>query len=209
LLEGERGVFRLLDEQCALGRSQSNPADDCAALLKQIEYYNLDINSHYLSSHPGHSRSSGAAGRGNGGKFSIRHFAGDVEYTAIAFIAKNMDKMEGDLEEVLKNSSNKLLSSLFNFQLTSDSQQLSHYASTAPAAKESRGGALGGGGQKKKQLVTISSKFKANLNDLMVECKSTSIHYVKCFKSNRLKKPMHFDPQLVYAQLKYSGIYEV
>lgn len=60
--------------------------------------------------------------------------------------------------------------------------------------------------QNKKSLVV---EFKKSLNSLFEIIKSTRVKYIKCIKPNLLKKPDLFDQQVVYSQLKNSGIFQV
>jgi hypothetical protein len=219
LFENEMGVFRVIDSQCNLGRSQQSPQEEARALLKQLEYHNSK-NEHMII-HPSSIRNT----------FYIHHFAGKVEYDVTQFIAKNMDKLEGDLEKIMLVSENDFLSELFALQLdvcsvSNEAAGFMEPAANTPGKRpkvvfEAVGGSPTAATpstttarrptitNRKRQQQTVGSKFRANVRILLSEFQHTQVQYLKCVKPNNLKQPLVIDSPLVYQQLKYSGILEV
>lgn len=56
---------------------------------------------------------------------------------------------------------------------------------------------------------TVSSQFRAQLDELMRTLRKTRPHYIKCVKPNGAKAARSFQAQLVMEQLRYSGVLEV
>lgn len=52
----------------------------------------------------------------------------------------------------------------------------------------------------------VIGHFKENLDYLFAIIKKTRIKYIKCIKPNNMKLPMQFDENIVYLQLKSSGV---
>lgn len=171
LLEGPRGIFKLLDEQCSLRRSAQQSQEEAAALLKQITSIHAKKNSHLV---PQRNTSKSRL------KFTIRHYAGDVEYIADNFISKNLDRLEGEFEQALRMSACPFIAELYRSQNDDFASKdvgnahvskrgaaregdgvagrLTSLASKLSATNKSpqRGGDSGG----KKVLQTISTKFR-------------------------------------------------
>jgi myosin heavy subunit len=57
--------------------------------------------------------------------------------------------------------------------------------------------------------VTVSVKFRSQVEVLLTDLYNTKPHYIKCIKSNNNKSPKEFDMKLVLEQLRYSGALEV
>jgi myosin heavy subunit len=125
--------------------------------------------------------------------FTIRHFAGDVHYNAGGFLEKNRDVLAESLMNLLQTSSISMI-------------------------KENKDGVDGsdaaivtGGGSsksKKSSKLTLSGKFKSDLDQLMITLRSTSPHFVRCIKPNVEQIHTKFDCILALNQLKYSGLFE-
>ncbi len=123
--------------------------------------------------------------------FIVKHYAGDVSYTVESFLDKNRDTVQDDLLDMLLATQNK-----FVYALAYEEKKESTEASTAKT---------GGKDNKKK---TLASKFKEQLNTLMVTLGATNPHYVRCIKPNTKKSPSMWDKNLVLLQLRYAGMME-
>ena len=55
---------------------------------------------------------------------------------------------------------------------------------------------------------TQGGQFRLSLNALINEINSTRPFYVRCVKSNNLKKPGLFDGKMCLEQLRYAGVFE-
>ncbi|OXB79065.1 UNVERIFIED_CONTAM: hypothetical protein H355_005941 [Colinus virginianus] len=113
--------------------------------------------------------------------FIISHYAGKVCYQLAAMVEKNKDPIPPELVHVLQNSKDALLQKLF------------------PLAENN---------QNNTRTVTVVSKFKSSLENLMHILNSTKPHYIRCIKPNTDCKAMTFRKEEVLSQLQACGIVE-
>ena len=138
-------------------------------------------------------------------KFTIVHYAGDVEYQVDGFLDKNKDTLYEGLLELMSISSVEFLANLFLNEMKSNA---------APAGGGGRGGrgARGGGrgGSSASRKVSLGTQFKGQLASLMDTLNSTNPHYVRCIKPNETKEPSRnaFTGMNVLRQLRYAGVFE-
>lgn len=94
---------------------------------------------------------------------------------------KNRDTFGADLKELVAQSSNAFLLSLFE-----------------------KNSALDSG----KKTMTLSLQFKNSLDELMKTLTACNPYFVRCIKPNDHKKPNMFDNELCVRQLRYCGMLE-
>ena len=128
--------------------------------------------------------------------FEIKHYAGVVRYDCNTFIAKNADALATDLTNLMKSSSNTYVQQLYTKKVVS---VVKKNGGTAKRSRRRRSSVM---------IDTVTSQFKRNLNELMVQISSTDVNYIRCIKPNALKSPKAFDNRLVCDQLRYSGVVE-
>lgn len=116
--------------------------------------------------------------------FTVAHYAGKVSYQIQGMVEKNKDPVPPELINILQKSNNRLLHQIF------------------AEAEE--------GSQTTKALskVTVVSKFKNSLENLMRILHSTTPHYTRCIKPNQDCKPLTFKKEEVIMQLEACGIVE-
>ncbi|NXK50710.1 MYO19 protein, partial [Chauna torquata] len=119
--------------------------------------------------------------------FIISHYAGKVCYQLAAMVEKNKDPIPPELIHVLQNSKDALLQKLF--PVTEGNQNNIKTQNRAP-------------------VVTVVSKFKGSLENLMQILNSTKPHYIRCIKPNADCKAMTFKREEVLSQLQACGIVE-
>ncbi|NXJ05929.1 MYO19 protein, partial [Odontophorus gujanensis] len=119
--------------------------------------------------------------------FIISHYAGKVCYQLAAMVEKNKDPIPPELVHVLQNSKDALLQKLF------------------PLAENNQNNTKT---QNKATVVTVVSKFKSSLENLMHILNSTKPHYIRCIKPNADCKAMTFRKEEVLSQLQACGIVE-
>jgi len=124
--------------------------------------------------------------------FTVHHYAGPVTYTSDGFLEKNKDALQEDLVECMRGSSNGLVVDLF---------------AKAAAAEDAE---ASGGKKKGGSLVqlTVSTKFKTQLGQLMGTIGATSVQYVRCIKPNQVKSKDVFTMNMVVEQLRCAGVIE-
>ncbi|XP_017783306.1 PREDICTED: myosin heavy chain 95F isoform X2 [Nicrophorus vespilloides] len=114
--------------------------------------------------------------------FLIRHFAGAVCYQTKHFIEKNNDALHASLEGIVQESSNSLIQSLF-------------------ANAETQKGKL--------SFISVGSKFKTQLSELMDKLQNNGTNFIRCIKPNNKMVDQQFDGGLNLMQLKCSGMTSV
>lgn len=135
--------------------------------------------NHYRIAYPRSSRLKAHRTLRDEEGFLIRHFAGAVVYNTNQFIEKNNDALHASLEGLVQESENPLLKSLF-----------------------SSGGAATKG---KLSFISVGSKFKTQLGELMEKLEKNGTNFVRCIKPNSRMIDHEFEGGLALAQLKCSG----
>ncbi|XP_075992022.1 myosin-VIIa-like [Anticarsia gemmatalis] len=116
-------------------------------------------------------------------RFGVRHFAGDVFYSVQGFLDKNRDKLTADAKDMMLESSNEFLKTLFTTDFSGN-----HSGS--------------------RKTVSLSHQFKTSLDSLMKTLYACHPFFVRCIKPNEFKKPKLFDRGLCVRQLRYAGLME-
>lgn len=116
--------------------------------------------------------------------FTVAHYAGKVNYQIQGMVEKNKDPVPPELISMLQKSNNSLLHNIF--------------AEVEDCSQTSKG----------LSKVTVVSKFKKSLENLMGILHSTTPHYTRCIKPNQDCKPLTFKTEEVILQLEACGIVE-
>ncbi|CAG0898127.1 unnamed protein product [Darwinula stevensoni] len=116
--------------------------------------------------------------------FLVRHFAGAVCYQTALFIEKNNDAFHSSLEALVQESKNPLLKSLF--------------ASSDPNVNKG-----------KLTYISVASKFRSQLQELMGKLESTGTSFIRCIKPNTKMVDHLFDGGTILSQLQCAGMASV
>ncbi|KAG1696486.1 Unconventional myosin-X [Nymphon striatum] len=116
--------------------------------------------------------------------FIVKHYAGHVTYKTTLMIEKNKDNIPSDIIEMLSDSQNEFIASMF-----------SHVADILDVGKF-----------KRKQ--TVLHKFKSSLDNLLGVISSSKVSYVRCIKPNSSQSKNMFDEKYVESQLRACGVIE-
>ncbi|CAD6197490.1 unnamed protein product [Caenorhabditis auriculariae] len=119
--------------------------------------------------------------------FLIKHYAGNVHYNIDGWVEKNRDHVETSVLELLSQSTNPLVKSLFPPVSTS--------------VTKSRRGTL-------TTQSTVTYIYKNQLQSLLNTLNSSSAHFVRCVVPNHDRVPGRIDGQLVLDQLRCNGVLE-
>ncbi|XP_046613209.1 myosin heavy chain 95F isoform X2 [Neodiprion virginianus] len=114
--------------------------------------------------------------------FVIRHYAGGVCYQTNQFIEKNNDALHASLEGLIQESSNTFLRTNFA-------------NNTCPKGKLT--------------FISVGSKFKTQLGELMDKLKNNGTNFVRCVKPNNEMVDHRFDGNSILGQLRCSGMTSV
>lgn len=170
LIEGRSppGLFRLLDDTCRTVHSLESAVVDGKFMEKVIKTH---------ASHPHlYCPAQGSDAR----QFTVKHYAGDVEYTVHEFSTKNNDNMYISLVSCMQGSANPFIVSLFPEDLADD----------------------------KRTPTTAGFKIRNSANYLVKRLSDTTPHYIRCIKPNDRKQVMTFNFSRVEHQVKYLGLLE-
>ena len=122
--------------------------------------------------------------------FAVIHYAACVSYNLTGWLEKNKDPLNDTIVELFKNGSNALLVQCF----------ADHPGQPLEAKKD------GGGGRKKGGGKTVSSFYKAQLDDLMKVLYSTEPAFIRCVVPNTHKIPGGVESGLVMHQYQCNGV---
>jgi len=124
--------------------------------------------------------------------FSIRHFAGLVEYRAETnFMEKNKDEVPIAAQNMLETAPSQLM--------------LDVYAVQKKESADRTGGENKKKGGKQK---TVGQQFKEQLVSLVASVEKTDPHYIRCLKPNDAAKPKMLTRKRLTEQLRYGGVLE-
>lgn len=164
LIEEKRppGVFAALNDACATAHADPSAAD---------QTFTQRLNA--LSSNPNFQPRQG--------QFIIKHYAGDVAYAVDGMTDKNKDQLLKDILNLMAQSSNKFVHTLFPEQVDQDD---------------------------KRRPPTAGDKIKASANDLVSTLMKASPSYIRTIKPNENKSPTEYNVPNVLHQIKYLGLQE-
>ncbi|XP_041834755.1 myosin, heavy chain 7B, cardiac muscle, beta a isoform X2 [Melanotaenia boesemani] len=182
LIEKPLGIMSILEEECMFPKATDNS-------FKAKMYDNhLGKSSNFQKPRPDKKRKYEA-------HFEVVQYAGVVPYNISGWLDKNKDPLNETVVACFQKSSNKLLASLYENYIASDSA-----SDTKMGGKEKR--------KKAASFQTVSQLHKENLNKLMTNLRSTQPHFVRCIIPNETKTPGIMDPFLVLHQLRCNGVLE-
>lgn len=121
--------------------------------------------------------------------FAIAHFASTVRYSVVGFLEKNRDTLPSQIEALCQTAVGLVGSDLFG--QSEVPALLTRQRSTSAFQK-----------------VSLSSRFRNDLRELMDKVEHTETHFVRCIKPNASGSPTEFHGSMVLAQLSYSGVLE-
>ncbi|WOH13189.1 hypothetical protein DCAR_0832698 [Daucus carota subsp. sativus] len=127
--------------------------------------------------------------------FTVGHYAGEVMYDTTGFLEKNRDLLHLDSIQLLSSCACHLPKS-FASNLCTQSEK--------PVV-----GALHKSGGADFQKLSVVSKFKGQLFQLMQRLENTTPHFIRCIKPNNFQSPGLYEQGLVLQQLRCCGVLEV
>nr|VDC71221.1 unnamed protein product [Brassica rapa] len=134
--------------------------------------------------------------RGDRGKtFTVAHYAGEVTYETTGFLEKNRDLLHSDSIKLLSSCSRHLPQAFA-------SSMLVHSEKPVVGSLHKAGGA-------DSQRLSVATKFKGQLFELMQRLGKTTPHFIRCIKPNSVQSPGLYEQELVLQQLRCCGVLEV
>ncbi|KAL5825982.1 hypothetical protein ACOSQ3_017817 [Xanthoceras sorbifolium] len=127
--------------------------------------------------------------------FTVCHYAGEVMYDTTGFLEKNRDLLHLDSIQLLSSCSCHLPQIFASNMLIQSNKPV-----VGPLHKA--GGA-------DSQKLSVATKFKGQLFQLMQRLENTTPHFIRCIKPNNLQSPGLYEQGLVLQQLRCCGVLEV
>ncbi|CAH0037787.1 unnamed protein product [Clonostachys rhizophaga] len=115
------------------------------------------------------------------GNFIIKHYAGDVSYTVDGITDKNKDQLLKGLLNLLQQSGNDFVHTLFPAQVDQDNR---------------------------KQPPSSGDRIRASANSLVESLMKCQPSYIRTIKPNENKSPTEYNSPNVLHQIKYLGLQE-
>jgi myosin heavy subunit len=215
LLEGRLGVWAMLNEECLM------PQGSDGKYLGKL--------SSACSRHPCFGTSVHMARD----EFSIQHFAGKVLYNVTGFVERNRDALPSEMKALMQTSRNDVLCQIYSLDVaagetdssslsaeggggssrdsfSSSSSSSSSFSSSRPRGSFSQGRSSSQPQRRASFMKadTVTTKFRAQLLQLMEVISLTDVQYVRCIKPNSKKSKELFDRSMVVGQLRCAGMIE-
>ncbi|XP_048612636.1 myosin-1 isoform X1 [Brassica napus] len=127
--------------------------------------------------------------------FTVVHYAGEVTYDTTGFLEKNRDLLHLDSIQLLSSCSCHLPRAFASSMLIQSEKPV-----VGPLYKA--GGA-------DSQRLSVATKFKGQLFQLMQRLGNTTPHFIRCIKPNNVQSPGLYEQGLVLQQLRCCGVLEV
>jgi myosin-5 len=195
LFEGKLGVISLLNEECLMPNgNDSNFLSKLQSSCRQHPCFATFL-------------------RGGKDEFCVFHFAGQVSYCVATFIERNRDAIPSELTGIMSHSTLPLLRDCYSetfFGAGESASSSSGLLSPSPSLASSSSPLvpprkspmkLPAGFLSRKQSYmkadTVTTKFRSQLDQLMVEIGATTVQYVRCIKPNGIKSSDIFDRPMV------------
>ncbi|CAG0921003.1 unnamed protein product [Notodromas monacha] len=122
--------------------------------------------------------------------FVIKHYARQVDYSVTGMIAKNKDCVPVEFADLLSSSTSDFivnkLGKIWGSACEAERFEVSAY--------------------KKSRKLTILTKFKNSLDDLMKLLKTSELHFVRCVKPSVANSVQLWNPETISRQLSALGI---
>lgn len=116
--------------------------------------------------------------------FTIVHTAKEVEYCINGFRLKNKDEVSSELETIMKESSNIIITSISHCLVEGGEKNEKEKNSFHKADKY------------------LGAKFRTQMKELMNELNSCDAHFIRCIKPNEEKKKNLFVTSLALNQIR-------
>ncbi|KAG6817917.1 class II myosin [Tephrocybe sp. NHM501043] len=164
LIEERRppGIFAALNDACATAHADPTAADN--SFIQRTSM--LSSNAHFEA---------------RGTQFLVKHYAGDVMYNVAGMTDKNKDSLIKDLLDLVGNSDNQFLQTLFPDRPDPNS---------------------------KKRPPTAGDRIKASAGALVENLMKAQPSYIRTIKPNQNRSSSEYDSKAILHQIKYLGLQE-
>ena len=205
LLEGFGGVLALVEEEC---RMQRGTDANFLGKLKQLPAPKVEVHLHQPGAPPADTLTFP---RLQNDLFTVRHYAGEVTYTARGFRDKSIDTVHQGAISLVCSSTDPFIANLFLNDPTAFAEQPAEGGVATPSRSLFGGKSTPSKGTPSKsnrRTLSVGMQFKTQLGGLVEEINSTQSHYVRCIKPNDTGMPNTWLASSVLGQLRCQGILE-
>ncbi|RWR90398.1 myosin-1 [Cinnamomum micranthum f. kanehirae] len=126
--------------------------------------------------------------------FTVCHYVGEVTYDTSGFLEKNRDLLHADSIQLLSSCTCSLPQIFASNMLSQSDKPLGHLY--RPSAVDC-------------QKLSVATKFKDQLFQLMQWLEKTTPHFIRCIKPNNSQLPGVYKQGMVLQQLRCCGVLEV
>lgn len=173
------GILSILDEQTSF------PQASDASFVEKLDA-GCRTNPHYKR----------IPGKDPG--FTIHHYAGKVQYTAVGFLEKNRDTIPMNIQNLFINSETLLLSLLFSASISRTGTLMPIHREKVQIFQDKASA----------RKMSVGMQFRRSLGVLMEKLYAASPQFIRCIKPNSEKKAGVFQTEEVLNQLRYNGLME-
>ncbi len=166
------GIFSILDEQCRLAKCTDHS-------FVKVAYEKCE--GPFTANRTQQAQ----------GLFSIKHYAGEVEYNAETFLDKNKDELPKEATDFLLSSTREVFIELGNLLSCNNDAQKKNVRSSSSLSRAS-----------------VASQFSSQLRELRDNIDLNTPHYIRCLKPNDELVPENFVPVIIADQLRCAGVLE-
>lgn len=222
LLKNGNGLLSILDDQTRKGKTETQFLDSCRKRFEN-KFNGAIAFSDPAAVMPGSNFASKSAG-----KFTVRHFAGEVEYPVSGLLEENGEVISADLMNLFQSTTSEFVNRLFKSKAVTTtthardknaimSGQLSSKPLRAPSVMRKKGDRpklLGGKSSptaKEEPDQGAAGQYLSSL-DIMTKAMSsqgTNPYFIFCLKPNDRKIANQFDSKCVRTQIRTFGIAEI
>ena len=183
LIENRMGIMNIMDEECALGD------------MANIHSFVRKLDKSFGKGKP-HASSYFSTHKIKKNVFAVDHFASPVVYDATEFLSKNRERLRDEHSRILIHSNVEFISTMV-------------YNAYVAQEHESAAGSPSNKRKSSSNSMSLSGKFKIQLNSLVNTLKNSETQFIRCVKPNSTKSSFKVEPQLVLDQLKSNGIVDL
>jgi myosin-5 len=185
--KAKTGILSMLDDECRLPKgSDRNWAKRMYEQYLPEKNQTVSENTRFIASKVQQGKSL----------FCVRHFAGNVEYSAETnFMEKNKDEIPLTAQNMFETAPSQLVKNMYDIQKKETEGR---------KPDESAAGKPG----RKPASKTVGQQFKEQLHSLIDSVSKTDPHYIRCLKPNDAAKPKMLTRKRMTEQLRYGGVLE-
>ncbi|KAJ3484585.1 hypothetical protein NLG97_g7020 [Lecanicillium saksenae] len=217
MLKSGNGLLSILDDQTRRNRTDMQLLE---SFRKRFEGKNAAIE---VGSATAKLPGSNFMTENTAATFTIKHFAGEVDYPVRGLIEENGELISGDLLNMVNTTKSEFVSRLFGqdaLQTLTHPNERTTVMQASVSSKPTRAPSLGDGSREKDQRRGAASagfeqgasgQFLSSLDNVQkaVTDPGTNVYFVFCLKPNDRRIANQFDSKCVRTQVQTFGIAEI